>query len=303
MVKISVVINTWNEEENLPRVLASVKGLADELVVVDMESSDRTVEIARRAGAAVYTHKYTAYVEPARNFAIGKAIGDWILVLDADEELTGVLRKKLRELGERGEADYYRLPRKNLIFHKWMRHSRWWPDYNIRFFKNGAVTWSEVIHSVPETRGKGADLPEKEENAIWHYHYENVEQFVERMNRYTTIQAKLRIKKGERFLWQETVKRMMGEFFSRFFSGRGYKDGFHGLALSFLQSMSELVTGLKMWQIQGHFHEYEVTGEALGGVAKAAGREFSYWEADREVEEREFWRGLPGRLKRKWFSR
>src|SRR3989337_4151360 len=98
MARISVVINTLNEEKNLPRAIASIKGLADEIIVVDMQSDDNTKEVAEKLGALVYDHKRTGYVEPARNFAISKASGDWVLVLDADEEVPPKLREKLRLL-------------------------------------------------------------------------------------------------------------------------------------------------------------------------------------------------------------
>src|SRR3989344_3276878 len=137
MPKISVVINTLNEEANLPRALASVKSFANEIVVVDMMSDDKTVEIAKKAGAKVYEFKRVGYVEPARNFAISKAEGDWIFILDADEELTASLSRELSKIAKNGSADYVRVPRKNMIFGKWVEHSRWWPDYNIRFFKKG----------------------------------------------------------------------------------------------------------------------------------------------------------------------
>ncbi len=96
MDKISVVINTLNEEENLPRVLASVKNFADEIVVCDMHSEDGTVEIAKKAGAKVYKHKRIGYVEPARNYAISKTTGEWILILDADEQVPKALIKELK---------------------------------------------------------------------------------------------------------------------------------------------------------------------------------------------------------------
>ena len=107
MSKISVVINTLNEEKNLPRVLASVKKLADEIVVVDMESNDKTREIARKAGARVFKHKRMGYVEPARNFAIGKAKSEWILILDADELVTETLAKKLKGISNKSGYGYF----------------------------------------------------------------------------------------------------------------------------------------------------------------------------------------------------
>jgi glycosyltransferase involved in cell wall biosynthesis len=205
VARISTVINTLNEEENLPRALASVKDFADEIVVVDMHSDDQTVDIAKKSGARVFEHDRTGYVEPARNFAISKAEGDWILILDADEELSQSLSKSLRKIADNPAADYYRLPRKNIIFGRWIKHTGWWPDYNIRFFKKGCVSWNEIIHSVPTTQGAGSDLKADEENALVHHNYRTAEQYVERMNRYTSYQAKELAGSGRKFVWQFTV--------------------------------------------------------------------------------------------------
>jgi len=133
-IKISAVINTRNESENIFDCLNSLK-FCDEIVVVDMESTDNTKEIAKQFTDKVFDHPMVGYVEPARNFAISKAIGDWILVIDADERIPKTLAIKLEEIAEKNEIDYVRIPRQNLIFGQWVRHSRWWPDFNIRFFK------------------------------------------------------------------------------------------------------------------------------------------------------------------------
>ena len=279
MTKISVVINTLNEEKNLPRALASVKGFADEIVVVDTMSEDKTVDIAKKAGAKVYEHKKTGYVEPVRNFAIGKATGKWILIIDADEELPKGLAKKLKEIVKNPDANYYRLPRKNLIFGKWVKHSRWWPDYNIRFFQKEFVTWSEVIHSVPMTQGKGLDLLAKEDLAIIHNNYVSIEQYIERMNRYTSLQAKGLIKEGYDFSWKDIIVKPTSEFFSRYFMGEGYKDGLHGLALALLQGFSELVLYLKIWQSE-KFAEQEISIKKVVKTMKKQERELHYWQAD-----------------------
>jgi len=249
MAKISVIVNTWNEEKNIKRCLESVKDLASEIIVVDMYSSDKTVAIAKKSGAKIFFHKYTYYVEPGRNFALRQAQGDWILIVDADEEIPPALLKKIKPLSQNHQGlTYFRLPRKNIIFGKWMKHSRWWPDYNIRFFKKGCVRWSEKIHSVPLTRGTGSDLEAKEANAIIHYHYQSVSQYLERMNRYTSIQAEELIKTGYRFHWQEILRKPMGEFLSRFFVGEAYKDGLHGLVLALLQAFSEAAKYIKVWE-------------------------------------------------------
>lgn len=276
MAKISVVINTWNEEKNLPRALGSAYKLADEIIVVDMHSSDKTVEIAGRAGAKVYFHKPTGYVEPARNFALRQAQGEYIFVLDADEEIPPSLVVKLRQLVEKGQADFYRIPRKNIIFGKVLKHSRWWPDYNIRFFKKGSVEWSEVIHSVPITRGQGQDLAAQEKYAIVHHNYATVGQYIERMARYTDIQAKGLVKGGYKFSWQDLARKPLAEFLSRFFAGEGWRDGGHGLLLCLLQAFSELVVYAKVWELQ-KFGQVPLKRSEIGQVALGAGGEVEHW--------------------------
>jgi (heptosyl)LPS beta-1,4-glucosyltransferase len=295
MREISVVINTLNEEKNLPRALASVKNFADEIVVVDMKSDDKTVEIAKKGGAKVYQYKRAGYVEPARNFAISKATGNWILILDADEELSKSLAKKLKSLIKKPTADYYRLPRKNIIFGKWIKHSRWWPDYNIRFFQKGSISWSEVIHAVPMTQGKGLDLPAKEDFSIIHYHYDSLEQYIQRMNRYTTEHAKLKIKEGYKFNWPDLIRKPVDEFLSRYFQGEGYKDGVHGLALAGLQAFSELTLHLKIWQKQ-EFRDQKLEISKLENEIDKAQKDLNYWKADVLLKERG---GLIPRIKRK----
>ena len=231
---VSVVINTLNEAENLPCALKSIHGWADEIVVVDMHSDDDTVQIAKKHGARVFTHPRTDYVEPARNFAISKATGDWILILDADEELPPALRDRLLEFTHQTEITHVRVPRKNIIFNRWIEHSRWWPDYNIRFFKPGAVTWDDAIHSIPLTRGAGFDLPAKEDLAIIHHHYQSISQYLDRHNRYTDQLIKPFIEKNYQFHWPDLITKPTHEFLSRYFAGEGYKDGLHGLALALL---------------------------------------------------------------------
>ena len=274
---VTVVINTLNEEKNLPRALASIKSIADEIVVVDMESTDKTVAIAKKEGAKVYSHKPVGYVEPDRNFAISKANCDWILILDADEEIKPELAKKLKIIAKsKKPSDFYRLPRKNIVFKKWLKHSRWWPDYNIRFFKKGAVSWNEVIHSVPETKGEGLDLPAQEKFAIIHHHYETVAQYLERHNRYSTVLATELQKKGYEFYSLDLIKKPLGEFLSRYFAGEGYKDGVHGLALSALQAFVELTVYIKVWEKEG-FQESEITQKQISTQFSKSEFELDYW--------------------------
>ena len=136
--KISAVINTWNEGKNLAECLDTLD-FVDEIIVVDMASTDDTKKIAKQYTDKVYDHPYVGYVEPARNFAISKATSEWVFVLDPDEEVSDNLKDKLVQIvSNNTEIDFIRIPRKNIIFGKWMKASMWWPDYNIRFFKKNS---------------------------------------------------------------------------------------------------------------------------------------------------------------------
>lgn len=279
---ISVVINTRNEEKYLPGALSSVKNLAEEIVVVDMESTDGSVEIAKKFAARIIPHKFVSYVEPVRNFAIEHATGPWILILDPDEEIPPTLAKKLISLSKKtGSKDpsFYRLPRKNIIFSKWIKSSRWWPDFNIRFFQKGSVSWTEIIHDVPITTGIGRDLGAKEELAIIHHHYDSIEKFLLWSNRYAESRAMALRKSGYHFSWRDLIKRPMRDFLSRFFFGEGYKDGVHGLALSLLQGFAELMVYAKAWEQEGFYQQDLKVAEVKKEIERGE-KELSYWVAD-----------------------
>lgn len=274
-MRISAVINTYNEEKNIGRCLESVKDFADEIVVVDMHSVDKTVEIAKKYGAKIFQHDYTRYVEPARNFALRQAQGDWIFLIDADEELPKDLAAKLNEVVDKNKVDYFEIPRKNIIFGKWIEHSRWWPDYLVRFFRKGRVRFSDEIHVPPVTEGKEIKLDAKEENALIHHNFQTISQFIERLNRYSDIKSEELTKSDYKFNWKDIIVRPADEFFSRFFAGEGYKDGLHGLSLAILQAFSEFAVYLKVWETRG-FEDQNIKdwSKLFGKVQK----DFFFWQ-------------------------
>lgn len=274
--KISAVINTLNEEVNIRRAIESVKW-ADEVIVCDMRSDDQTIKIAKQLGAKVVLHEKSRYVEPARNFAISKASGEWILILDADEQIPESLRERLVEIANQmNQIDYVKIPRKNIIFGKWIKASMWWPDLNVRFFRKGKVRWNDKIHSTPVVAGLGMDLPLDEKWAIIHHNYQTISQFLERMNRYTDIQAEEQKKEGYKFRWVDLFEKPIGEFLSRFFANQGYKDGLHGLALSLLQAFSFMVVHLKLWELSD-FKQQEITLDELEAERLKAAYSINYW--------------------------
>lgn len=254
---ISAIIHTYNEEKNIERCLVSLT-FADEVIVVDMGSADRTCQIATSYHAKIFQHPYTGFVEPARNFGLSKAVGEWIIVVDADEEIPQSLAKYLLIEAQNSNFDFFRIARKNIIFSRWVRHSGWWPDYQIRFFKKGNVSWSDKIHGIPLTKGLGKDIEATEALSITHYNYQTVEQYIERLNRYSTISAKQLYLDNEHFKIATLFEKITNEFITRFFVWQGFKDGVHGLALSLLQSLAETVTYLKLWELE-QFKEEKIS--------------------------------------------
>lgn len=281
---LSVVITAWNEEENIGRAISSVKKIADEVVVVvDKSTTDKTADVAKKMGAKVHWHVHTGIVEPMRNFSISKARGDWILVLDADEEIPVSLVGEIQKIVSHPQADYYRLPRKDIIFGKWIKSQHWWPDYVYRLFKKGSVTWDDAIHSIPFTRGKGADLPPDETHAIIHHHYTSISQYVDRLNRYTDHQIQHPIGSGYSFSWTDLITKPISEFLNQFFARQGYKEGVHGLALSGLQMFSELVLYLKLWQ-HSQFVTSEISVDEITHQLTLKAREYHWWATQARID-------------------
>ncbi len=295
MATLSVVINAQNVEKDLSRCLASVKNFADEIVVIDQGSTDGTAKIAEEFGAKIYKHGPVAYVELTRNFAISKATGDWILILDPDEEIGKELAVEIKKVINGNKADYYRIPRKNIIFGKWIAHTLWWPDYQTRLFKKGKVSWSEVIHSVPITIDKGADIKPEENLAIVHHNYNSVEEYLEKLNRYTSVQADILVKDGIAFNWKDLIGKPFKEFIARYFMGEGYKDGVHGLALSLLQAFSELIVYMKVWQM-AKFEKQNIDLKSVATEMRSKEKELHYWQSDASFKETG---KLTDRIKRK----
>ena len=276
---ISAVVNVKNGQEVLERCLKSLTW-ADEIVVVDDGSTDDTVKIAKKYTDKIFKHKSAGYVEPARNFAVSKASNEWVLVLDADEEVPLTLAGELKRIANSKSqiADYVKIPRKNIIFNKWIEHSGWWPDLNVRFFKKGKVIWNDKIHSDPQVSGKGLELDAREDLAIIHYNYQTISQYLNRLNKYTDIETKQKIAEGEKFSLTKVLRDTSGEFFRRYFAWEGYKDGLHGFILAILQAFSFFVAGLKVWET-GKFTqvtEKEVI-ESVKVEVKQSLSDLKYW--------------------------
>ena len=282
---ISVVMNTLNNADKIARSLKSVQKLADEIVVVDMYSDDDSRKIAKKYGAKVYFHKKTGgYVEPARNFAISKATGKWVLILDTDEVVPRSLAERLKQIAldpEKKDLDCVLIPRKNLIFGKWMENARWWPDYLPRFFRRGKVEWPKQIHQQPKLNDKNIfTLPDVEKMALIHHNYENLDQFLDRNRIYSRVRAMELIKeKNYKLGYKDLLIEPLNEFLSRFFSGEAYRDGLHGLALSLLQAWTVLLTYLKVWE-ESNYEEKPLEPRLVKEVLEDAVYRMEFWRDD-----------------------
>lgn len=235
-VELSVVINTLNEEKNIKACIESVRSFASEIIVVDMESDDSTVEIARSCGAKVFSHARVGYVEPARNFAISHATGNWILILDADERLRLSLGTTVSDLiAVHPGFGVFKLFRRNEIFGRWMQSSGWGDDWQLRLFRKGSIVWRDVIHSQPEINDFVCEL---DDSVVWldHYNYTSVSAFVTRLNNYTTHEAStLALRpRGIQTSVQAMLRSVVNEFTQRY---DVKNDGLH----------SFLLTGLMMF--------------------------------------------------------
>jgi len=281
MSQLSVVINTKNAATTLKRALKSVS-FADEIVVVDMQSTDATVAIAQEVTDRIFSVKDVGYVEPARNTAIAKATGDWVLIVDADEEVPPSLQEHLLQLmTQPATAESYYVPRKNIVFGTWYHYAGWWPDYQLRFFKRGTVKWSTRIHTQPATTSQPAYLPAKEELALIHHNYQSIEQFIDRLNRYTTHEAANRLP-ATTVGGDQVIKAFHHELLSRLFRHQGIDGGIHGVSLSFLQAMYELVVVTKQWQATG-FPQTKRDQAATLEALKAFHQDLAYWMADWQI--------------------
>jgi glycosyltransferase involved in cell wall biosynthesis len=287
-MKISALIHTKNSEKTVVQALNSVRW-ADEIVVVDMNSSDTTVNICKHYTDNIYYFDDVGYVEPARNFGISKVTGDWVLILDADEEIPASLIDKLRKLTE-SEMDVWELPRKNILFGHWIQHAGWWPDYNVRFFRKGHVDWPREIHAQPKTEGKRERLPAKEEYAIIHHNYPTVSEFITRMDKYTSITAS-----EKRKFEHSPLVAFWHEFQSRFLAKEGYKDGNPGLYVSLLQSMYEAVVRIKQWEAD----KVPVKSVDVGNELSEILSQISYWRADYMLKHTKGIRRVYWRFRRK----
>lgn len=271
---ISVAIVTFNEEKYILRCLESVSW-ADEIILVDGQSQDRTAVIAKNFGAKVFVVPNQKLMKINMNLAFGKCRGDWILSLDADEKVTPDLKNEILSLLLNPEFSAYKIPRKNIIFNKWIAHTGWYPDFQWRLFQKGKARFPEKnVHEELEVNGKVGEL----KNHIEHLNYDTISQFISKMDSYTNYEAEKLHSEGVKVSWEDAIKFPFHEFLRRFFAWEGYKDGLHGLVLSLLMASYWEIIFAKLWERQG-FPEHNNSNflEDVNKVNNNLFHEYNHW--------------------------
>jgi glycosyltransferase involved in cell wall biosynthesis len=266
-MNLSVVIITFNEEVNIGRTLASVQALvADgkgEIIVVDSGSIDRTVEIAKSYGAKVFIEEWKGYAAQ-KNSAIDRARGDWILSLDADEELDAPLQQALLELletlnrlsalGQEAEpqppTDFNGLfiPRKNEFLGRWIRHGGFWPDPKLRLFRRGKGKFEDrAVHEDIQVDGPTRHI---QRGALLHHSYPTLSDYIEHMNRYSSLGAEMVVARGKvRFSVINIALRPFATFVYNYFFRLGFLDGREGLLLHLNHAVYVSWKYAKAWEL------------------------------------------------------
>ncbi len=245
---LSVCIITYNEEANLPRCLASVD-FADEIVVVDSGSTDRTVALAIEAGSRVIEQPFLGYAAQ-KNLAVQAASHQWVLCLDADEWLRpgaeAAIRKALAE--RHSDVAGYALNRHTYYLGDWVNHSGWWPEYRLRLYDRERGEWrDDGLHEDVELRGAAARLDAE----VGHLSYRDITHHIGKVNAYTSLRAQHWQASAHRTVgWLELIGRPLGRFCRMFLLKGGWREGHRGLIIASIGAFYVFAKYAKLWELQ-----------------------------------------------------
>lgn len=243
-MNVSVIVITLNEEAAIGRCLASV-AWADEIVVVDSGSTDRTVELARAAGARVTVTSDWPGFGRQKNRALDLATGDWVLSLDADEWVSPALAAEIQAVVSRSDAPAgYELPRLSSFVGREMRHSGWWPDHVARLFRRGTARFSDdLVHERLLVDGAVGRLGEP----LRHESFTSLDEVVEKMNRYSSASARMRVERGKGGSVGGAVAHGLWAFLRTYLLRAGFLDGREGFVLAVANAEGTYYRYLKAW--------------------------------------------------------
>lgn len=243
---VTVVIQTHNEEANIAACIESVILFTDSIVLIDTESTDKTIELAKQYEVQIFTFPYSRYVEPARQFGIEKSPTDWVFLLDADERIDDKLAAEIQQAIASQPYTHYKIPRQNIFAKKrWLKHGGWWPDHQTRLiYKPSLKEWPARIHATPVIEGSLGYL----QNPFQHYFHGDVEKMVEKTVVYEEIEADLLANANRDVSTAIFIRKFAGEFYRRFFRKAGFMDGTAGILETVYQAFSKTVTWLFLYE-------------------------------------------------------
>jgi glycosyltransferase involved in cell wall biosynthesis len=243
---LSVTIITLNEAEHIAAAIDSVRW-ADEIVVVDAGSTDRTVEIARSAGVRVESRGWPGYAEQ-KNAAAALASHDWILSLDADERISPALADEVRALMRSGpDVNGYRMPRVTFHLGRWVRTTDFYPDYQTRLYHRQHARWRGLlVHESVEVDGRRGQL----QHEIQHHSFRDLADQIDRLNAYSTLSARQMHDAGRRARAWHLLIHPPAAFLRNYLLRRGFMDGTAGLIISLVNSYGVLLKFAKLWELQ-----------------------------------------------------
>ncbi len=225
--KVSVFIIAFNSEKKIAACLRSVKW-ADEVVVVDSGSLDQTASLVKENGAALYQRKFTNFSEQ-KNYAMSLCKGDWVLSIDSDEVVTDALREEIQKtVTDDASLDGYRIPRQSVIFSKEFRYTGMQDDQPVRLMRAGKGLFEQPIHEFLNVRGATGIL----KGALLHFTYDDISDYFERFNRYTTKESEYLLEQSFRLSWVDFFIRPPAMFIKLYFFKQGFRDGFPGFLFS-----------------------------------------------------------------------
>ena len=247
MPTLSVILITRNEEVNLEDCLASLEGIAQQIVVVDTNSADRTLEIAQKYGALIAQPSDWPGFGPQKNRALDLASGDWVLSLDADERLTPALKSEIQTaINHNAHVDCFAIPRLSWYCGRFIRHSGWSPDYVDRLFKRGSARFSDdLVHERLIPQGQVARL----KNPLLHFSFMNYSQVLQKLDRYSTASAEQAFAKGKTSSPLKAVLHGAWAFFRTYVIRAGFLDGTQGFALAISNGQGTYYRYMKLWHL------------------------------------------------------
>lgn len=246
MAQVSAVIITKDEQANIGRCLASV-AWTDEIILVDSGSTDETREIAAEAGAIVHEINWRGY-GPAKAYGVDQATGDWILSIDADEEVTPTLRDEIgRTLSGDSSHAGYDMPRLTRFLGRWIRHCGWYPDRVLRLFRKDCGNFNDaVVHEKVELNGTIGHLS----SDLLHWCYPTLDHYLTKSNTYTTLGAQQAYDRGRRAGWFDLTARPVASFVSHYVVRQGFRDGLEGFLVSSLSAVAVMNKYAKLRTLQ-----------------------------------------------------